>query len=451
VQSTVDIRALLHAILTCVTAGPGLGFNRAVMFLADEEASGLVAAMAIGPATQEEAEDTWTRLESAHLTIDELLSAPPCGDKPSAFRELVEGLTIPLDEIDDGNGSLRARAPANPLLEAYRARRVVKIADPSLLNDIPAPLRDVFAGTEIVCVPLVAKDRAVGLIVADNAFTREAINEQRIQLLQLLALVAGPALDNARISHHLERQAEQLQETLDQLRATQGQLIHNERLATVGAVVARVSHEIRNPLTTIGGFARTLSAHPDDIERVARNSAIIVEEVEKLEVLLKEMLDFTSPKAPAFEATDLTPVLTALANVHRGDLAERRVALTLDLAPQLPPVLIDRSQIQRVFLNLWQNALQAMDESARPGGGTLGVRTWREGNSVKVAFSDTGVGIAHDTMASIFTPFFTTKRRGTGLGLAVVKKIVDDHHGSIHVQSERGVGTTFIVVLPIAR
>lgn len=441
-NGAVDIRGLLHAILTCVTAGPGLGFNRAVLFLADEGDTELMAAMAIGPATREEAHATWARLASESMSIEELLRKAPAEGVKTGFQSQVEGLKMVL---------LPPAAAGNPLLQAYRDRRVVRILDPATLGDIPPRLRAVFAGTEVVCVPLLAKDRAVGLIVADNAFSREPISEQRVQLLQILALVAGLALDNARIYRQLERQARQVREALEQLGAAQERLLHNERLATVGAVVARVSHEIRNPLTTIGGFARSLSKRPDDIERVARNSDIIVEEVEKLERLLKEMLDFTSPRAPSFEPTEINALVEAFVGVHRAGTAERRVAIDMDLEPGLPQVLADRHQLQRVFLNLWQNAQQAMEEATGGVQAVIGIRTWREGETVKVAVSDTGNGIPAENLSRIFTPFFTTRHRGTGLGLAVVKKIVDDHHGSIEVRSEYGMGTTFIVALPVAR
>lgn len=442
VEVAIDYRGLLHAILTCVTAGPGLGFNRALLFLADENDRELVAAMAIGPATREEAHATWAQLASESMSIEELLRKAPAEGVKSGFQEQVEGLKMALVPPGDAG---------NPLLQAYRDRRVVKIHEPEKLGDIPPELRVVFAGTEVVCVPLVAKERSVGLIVADNAFSREPIHEHRVQLLQVLALVAGLALDNARINRQLERQARQVREALDQVRAAQDRLIHSERLATVGAVVARVSHEIRNPLTTIGGFARSLSKRPDDIERVARNADIIVEEVEKLEALLKEMLDFTSPRAPSFELTDINPLVEAFVTVHRGAAVDRRVVVDMDLEPSLPKILVDRHQLQRVFLNLWQNALQAMEETVAGSEAIVGVRTWRVDDAVKVAISDTGGGISAEHLERIFTPFFTTKRRGTGLGLAVVKKIVDDHRGSIEVRSECGMGTAFIVALPAAR
>jgi signal transduction histidine kinase len=444
VETSLDLEGLLHAILTCVTAGPGLGFNRAVLFLADDAESQLVAAMAIGPSNPEEARTTWSRLASERTTLDKLLHQPLSDGRKNAFRARVEGLSIPLADASTHS------ARANPLLMAYRNRQVVKIADPASLRDISADLRDILDGTEVVCVPLVAKERSIGLIIADNAYSRAPIDEQRVQLLQLLALLAGLALDNARIYKQLEQQARQLKRTLEELREAQEQLIHSERLATVGAVVARVSHEIRNPLTTIGGFARTLSAHPDEIERVARNAHIIVAEVENLEALLKEMLDFTSPRPPAFELIDLNRVISGLANVHRSELGERQVTLELDLAPDLPEVRADPRQIQRVLLNLWQNALQAMDDAPAGRARVLSVRSWHDGDAVKTALSDTGSGIAPAALPQIFTPFFTTKQRGTGLGLAVVKKIIDDHHGTIEVRNQQP-GACFIMALPIKR
>jgi hypothetical protein len=444
VETSLDLQGLLHAILTCVTAGPGLGFNRAVLFLADDDYQDLVAAMAIGPGSPEEAQATWARLATEHIPLDQLLHRPPAEDQQSGFQTLVEGLSISLT----GGAAVEH---SNPLLDAYRERRVVRITDLASLRDIPPRLREVFAGTEVVCVPLVAKDRSIGLILADNAFSREPIGVERIQLLQLLALLAGQALDNARIYKELARQAGQLKRTLEELRAAQEQLIHSERLAMVGSVVARVSHEIRNPLTTIGGFARTLSAHPDDIERIPRNATIIVEEVEKLEALLKEMLDFTSPKPPTLEPTDVNRIITRLANVHRAELGEHKVILELDLAADLPGVLADRNQMQRVFLNLWQNALQAMDEIPAERDRVLTVRTWRDERTVNVGFSDTGHGIAPTVLPHIFTPFFTTKQRGTGLGLAVVKKIIDDHKGTIEVATGQAPGSSLVISLPIER
>jgi len=429
----LDLEGLARAILTCVTAGPGLGFNRAALFLADDPGDRLVATMAIGPSSAEEAHATWTRLASEQRSLEELLHMPPPTEK-TRFQQALEGLVLPLGSRDDGG--------PDPLLEAFREHRIVKISGAAALANLPSRLRGVFDGSEVVCVPLVAKERSLGLIVADNVFTREPIKPERIQLLQLLALLAGLALDNARMYRQVERQAAELESALAGLRAAQEAAIHTERLATVGAVVARVSHEIRNPLATIGGFARGLTAQPEDVERVRRNADIILSEVTTLELLLKEMLDFTSPNVPRLELVDLNRLVSDFVERHRGELRERGIALRLELSQRPLLVRADPHQLQRILLNLWQNAVQAIEDRVPGRGGSIALTTRDEAERAALEIRDDGKGVAAEDRERVFVPFFTTKPRGTGLGLAVVKKIVDDHHGAIDFESQPGAGTT---------
>lgn len=440
---SIDVQGLQHAILTCVTAGPGLGFNRAALFISDEDQTVLGSAMAIGPATADEAHETWTHLAEQPQSLHELLSHPPDGGARGGFQRLLKGLTIPLRD--------RRACRRDPLLRAYWTGQVSRIAEPAALAALAPELRAVFSGTEVVCVPMAVKTRSLGLIVADNAFSHAPIGDGQVQLLQILALLAALALDGARVYRQAEQQTSRLTEAMEKLHATQDQLLHSERLATVGAVVARVSHEIRNPLTTIGGFARALGSRPDNAERVKRNADIIVHEVEKLEVLLKEMLDFTSPRPPSFMQADANRMIASLAAVHDEDLARQRITLRLELSEGLPPMIADVDQIQRVLLNLWQNAVQAMEslDDERPR--VLTITTGRDDDTVVMTVADTGPGIPVNVLPNIFTPFFTTKTRGTGLGLAVVKKIIDDHHAALRVESEPGSGTAFTLTFPIAR
>lgn len=437
--STFDIDGLVHAILTCVTAGPGLGFNRAVLFLPNDAGDALVATMAIGPASPEEAQRTWERLASAPRSLGELLGRRTAEPR-SGLSALVEGLAIRLAS-NDGR---------NPLVEAYYARETRKIVDAHTLDGLPTRLREAFAGTEVVCVPLLAKNRAIGLLIADNAFNREPIDDGRVRLLELLAVLSGLALDNARIYQHVQSQAEALERALAELGHTHERLLHAERLATIGAVIARVGHEIRNPLTTIGGFARKLGARPEDMQRVARGASIIVEEVEKLEVLLRELLDFTSPHAPSFAPTDVNALVTQLADVHREHLGGR-VELVLDLARHVPMIEADALQLQRTCLNLWRNAVQAMEDNPPERPRVLTIRSRETDDGVTIEIADTGPGVDPAIRAQMFAPFATTKRQGTGLGLAVVRKIVDDHGGTIEVGAPRDGGATFTIALPRRR
>lgn len=443
-NAAFDMDGLVHAILTCVTAGPGLGFNRAVLFLPNECGDELVATMAIGPATAEEAQRTWGRMASRPRSLAELLERT-ASEAKSGLSALVGGLTIPLAPLRTADGA------RNALLEAFYAREVRKIVDAETLDGLPMRLREAFAGTEVVCVPLLAKERAIGLLIADNAFNGEPITDDRIQQLELLALLSGLALDNARIYQQVQSQAIALQHALEELERTHERLLHNERLATVGAVIARVGHEIRNPLATIGGFARTLGAQPNDMERVARGAGIIVDEVEKLEILLRELLDFTSPRAPSFEPTDLNRVVSAIAEVHGDELEAHGVELVLELGTQLPLIHADPLQLQRAFLNLWRNAVQAMEDNPADRRRILCIRTVCRVDAICIAFEDSGAGIPPDVRSRIFTPFFTTKRHGTGLGLAVVRKIADDHGGTIEVQESQHGGAAIVIALPRRR
>jgi len=272
--------------------------------------------------------------------------------------------------------------------------------------------------------------------------------EQNAQL-EILSLLTALTVENARTSERLERQARELAAALADLEAARERLLHGERLAAIGAVVARVSHEIRNPLATIGGFARILDAQPVDAG-LPGYASIIVQEVEKLELLLREMLDFTGPRAPHLEPVDLNALVRDLARIHQSDLARHGVDLVLALG-DLPPVDADRTQVERVLLNLWQNAAQAI-AGARPAGrGTVTVTTGGGAGGVVLAVADDGPGIRPEDLPHLFTPFFTRKRHGTGLGLAVVKRIIDDHHGQIDVRDTTGGGMTFVVRLPPTR
>jgi signal transduction histidine kinase len=286
---------------------------------------------------------------------------------------------------------------------------------------------------------LIAQDEPLGLIVADNAFSRHPITEESERLLRLFAASASIALRNAQL-------IAQLRQSLQREKEMREQLLHSERLAVIGELATKIAHDLRSPLVTIGGYARQLQRHPDDAERVRRNAQVIVDEVERLERQLRDLLDFTTPRPPQLKPASLGELVQRLAELQRPSLEAARVTFTLDIPDHLPPVLMDELQMERVILNLWRNAVEAM-----PDGGTLSVRVWQEGDWVKLQVADTGEGIPAEVMENIFQPFFTTKRTGSGLGLAICEKIVTDHGGTIRLSSTVGQGTVVEIALPVAK
>lgn len=233
----------------------------------------------------------------------------------------------------------------------------------------------------------------------------------------------------------------------EERRRLEEQLHQNEKLATLGKMVASVSHEIKNPLGIVRSTAEILGKRLKSVAPGNEHlAAIIVEETGRLDGIVREFLDFARPQVPKFALASVNDILEKVSHFIESDLEGHRITLVQELDSSLDPLAVDREQLYRAFLNILLNGRQAM-----PEGGTLTVRSRRqEGSSggVVVEVADTGVGIAPDRLSRIFTPFYTDKNRGTGLGLAIVQNIVESHGGTIEVESEEGRGALFRVILP---
>jgi signal transduction histidine kinase len=226
-------------------------------------------------------------------------------------------------------------------------------------------------------------------------------------------------------------------------------LLRAERLAAVGRISAQITHEIRNPLNAIGLnaelLAEELESRPGVPAEIKALVAAIGREVDRLHGVTEEYLRFARLPKPVFAREDLNEILAGLAEFVRPELEAARVELAVDLAPDLPAVRADEGQLRAAFLNLLRNSREAM-----PGGGRVEVRTRPAEGGVEAEVRDTGSGIASEDLARIFDPFYSTKERGTGLGLAFALQVVQEHGGTIRCQSQVGQGTCFTVRLPAA-
>jgi len=428
-QGTLELDRLLHLILTCVTAGPGLGFNRATLLLVDDGQTVLEGRLGVGPASAGEAARIWGELSDRAQTLDDLLALydqqPPPGD--TSMQYISKQIRIPLAEED--------QVP----IRALRDKQPIAVTDAANDPGVSPHLRSLIGANQFVCVPLIARDVALGAIIADNIFTGWPITDEEIELLQTLATHAGLAISTASAYKRLEEQLYQLEEAQDRL-------VRTERLATVGRLAAHVAHEIRNPLATIGGFTRSMLRSSDDVRKVPRNARIILEEVERLEQILANVMNFSKPANPVLRDRDINEAVEAVCAFHENVFAERNITLHKSLDPACPILRLDPDQIRQVLINLIQNGIDSM-----PEGGELTVLTRAQEDRVEVVVADTGQGMSEDVLESLFQPFFTTKVGGTGLGLSVSQKIVHDHGGDIIVRSKPGAGSSFTASLPIPR
>ncbi len=245
------------------------------------------------------------------------------------------------------------------------------------------------------------------------------------------------------LNHHLEN-------SLEHLEQAQQQLVETAKLSALGSMTADVAHEIRNPLVSIGGFARKCLTTIDPASKEKRYVQIIVDETARLEKILRDLLMFTHGPAKEMQEIDLSKLIERGIELNREELDDKGIRVVRKIDPDLPRILGDREQVEKVFINIILNAAQAMD-----GEGTLTVRAdpFQEDGTewLRTEIEDTGKGIPAENIDRIFDPFFTTKEsgEGTGLGLSVSRRIVEEHHGKISVASVPGEGSTFAIQLPV--
>lgn len=427
-QGSMQIDRLLHLILTCVTAGTALGFNRARLFLVDKNQGIVYGKMAVGPSSFEEASKIWSEIASKYERLEDLIKVSEDNyrnDTPLHMitrlmaYSLMDEKEIIVSCIKTKKFILEKNAFDNPTID----KKFVGMID----------------ANEFVCVPLVVKEEAIGVICADNVYSGKPITENQVELLNTFANRAALAIANAEAYKKLEEKNQQLKETQDRL-------VRSERLAVIGNMAAYIAHEIRNPLVTIGGFARAILRDYADHKGVKQNLEIVVDEVNRLEKILANIMDFSKPVEVVKVTTQINDLIESTCALMEPYFKSGGIQLIKQLNATMPKVIVDPTQMKQVFLNLIKNAIESM-----PNGGKLIIGTVMEDEHIRIDITDTGEGMTADVMQNIFVPFFTTKVDGTGVGLAVSQKIIDDHDGFIKIKSVLKEGTTISVYLPIKR
>lgn len=225
------------------------------------------------------------------------------------------------------------------------------------------------------------------------------------------------------------------------------EILRSQKLASVGRLAGGVAHEIRNPLSSIKGFAVYFKQRYADVPEDRQIADIMIGEVERLNRVVSQLVDFSRPLVLARRPVAVEGLATASLKLVQREAQEKKIRIVADFDKELPRVTLDTDRINQVLLNLYLNAIEAM-----PAGGTLRVmgRLCREEAAVAVEIEDTGAGIAPEAMGQVFDPYFTTKPSGTGLGLAIVHNIVEAHGGKIRIHSRVDKGTTVSILLPVS-
>jgi signal transduction histidine kinase len=285
----------------------------------------------------------------------------------------------------------------------------------------------------------------VGVFEITQDIAADLAEITRFQLLILVTSVFVMGLLFV-VLRQIVKQAEVIIERRQKEQLTlEAQLNQTERLATLGEMTAGVAHEIRNPLGIISSTAELLRQRLDRYEPQDRLAQIIVEEANRLNEKVTEFLDFARPRVPNLQTCDLEKVLDRSLEFLQPEIDRLHIAVERRYAGDGQPQVADPDLLHQAFLNILLNAIQAM-----PHGGSLKVSTnsGATGQGSQVSIEDSGDGIDPETVKKVFNPFFTTKEKGSGLGLPIVKSIVESHRGAIRIESQPGKGTAVTIELP---
>ncbi|MFQ5957652.1 MAG: GAF domain-containing protein, partial [Candidatus Brocadiales bacterium] len=346
-QYTLRFDKVFQLVLTCVTAGHALGFNRAMLFLVNQEQDAICGKMAIGPSDGEEANRIWHEI-SKYQTLEGLLKdVVELGPLDTELNIKTKLMAFPIS--NEGEIVVRCLKEKGPLV----------VSDAGHDSRVTAEFRDAIGAKEFVCVPLMVKGRAIGVIVADNLYSGEPITEEHVSILNMFAKSAALAIENAETYKKLE-------DKMCQLTETQEKLLRSERLVAMGEIASYVAHEIRNPLVTIGGFARSIERLSTDNEKINTSSKIIMQEVARLEKILDNIRDFSKPAEPRKSKVHINSLMKDTLELTDGYLREMGISIHEEFGHDLPETFVDPAQMKQVFLNIIKNAVESM-----PEGGTL--------------------------------------------------------------------------------
>ncbi|MBP1769783.1 MAG: signal transduction histidine kinase, partial [Candidatus Aminicenantes bacterium] len=400
----------LLVILTALTSGSGVGFNRAMLFL--KQGDHLRGEMWLGPRSAEEAGLIW-----------EVLSTPGIG-----YVEIVEHNRALVSKNEDTLSAriknlVYAADDESALIPASAACRkeILLVSQASGEPQVDRRFLNVIGVEEFLCIPLLARDDVVGEIILDNAITRTPISPTDIKLAGICGLMAG----NYIYSSTLHRK-----------------LLDVEKMAAMGEMAMFVTHQLRNPIVAIGGFADQLFKPDVPEDKKLRNLTIIRDEIRRLEDIIYQMGHFlkVSLKEPVF--FDPGPAIAAVLGSPEIQAKARGYDVKVKLEPCLPEILCDPTSFGEVLRNLLDNAFDAT-----PPGGAISVRGYRKSaSSFVISVRDTGRGMTNPDKDQLFKPFFTTKEKGMGLGLPFTKRVMDTCGGKVEVRSRVGKGSIFKLI-----
>lgn len=431
--STVELEEMLRTVLVGITAGEGLGLNRAFLALFDTGKTTLEGKIAIGPGSPEEAGRIWASLQEQKHNISQALEeyGRVCKLENTRVNQIVQEIVYPHTDTD------------NILIRAAFERRSFNVKN-GLIDDQPIKkdISNLLETDSFAVVPLCSPHEVQGVIIADNFITRKPITAEDITAMELFANQASLAIEKSRLYSELAQKVNSLEAANKEIGENRDLLIRVERLSALGEMAAQIAHEMKNPLASIGGVARFIQRHTQE-EKYRSHLETIVKETLRLEQILFQIFNFIQCPTLTLKKININQLLMSCLNTLHSQLTKANITLATDLSPDFPEMDLDEDQIKEAVLNIYRNAIDAM-----PSGGRLSVTSGVTGQEVFVEIGDTGFGMVPEHLEKARQPFFTTKTYGIGLGLTLAEKVIHLHHGRLELSGRVGLGVVVRFILP---
>ena len=432
--TTAELDKVLHAILVGITANEGLRFNRAFLALFDDSQEHLWGRLAIGPSCREEAGLIWAEMHEKGVDfLDMVEGLHDCAAHDNAINDIIDKLQVPVDNDQ------------HILIRSAMERRSFLVEGGKIDDgvEVDQHLLDLFGEDSFVVVPLFSPRAALGVIIADNFVTRNPIRQNELTMLELFASQVSLALEHSKLHSEMQNKISELEQVPHELDKNKDLLVEAERYSALGQMAAQMVHILRNPITSIGGVCRILSKKITDAEW-GRYLDVMIKETARLEGTLGELFDFVSQAEPQKTVASLYPLIKKTVLLVQPTMIKQDIIWELEMDEEQDVMVdMDTRQIRQMFLHIIRNAIEAMEH-----GGTLKVNTEVSKGKVFVRISDTGMGLSDANLSRARDPFFTTKTYGSGMGLAMVDRIVENHGGCFSL-NRKDEGMEALVELPV--
>ena len=424
----LDVDKISYKGLVAFTSGSSFGFNRAFALLADKRK--LIGHFAIGPRDRKEALRIWKGISYKKMSMSELLEFSPrvFNKEKDKFREILQKMEFRINE--------------EPFKKVFKAETSLRISDQDVM---PGVLRDYYEGIPFWIIPLFSHlRRPLGAILLDNFLTRKELTHEEVKALDIFAMEISLALERGLTYEELEEKVETLEEANVKLKEHQELITKLRAEASIGDMVLQLTHSFKNPVIAIAGLARILKKRAQTDLTMSRYIDPIFDEAVKLEKTLKNFVDFTKTRYWMDKSQlDINNVIELLYQEKKTKGKQQNINFHLKLSENLPAILGNEYQLYTCVENIVNNSLEAM-----PKGGELFIETNTQNGSISLEINDTGPGISEEVMEYLFTPFFTTKTIGSGLGLYTSKEIIENMGGTISVSCVRNKGCKVTIYLP---